>query len=78
MIVITVEMWPGGKKQGRYLLGTAIVSNIGGGTKARGDYQYGLALKTARVWRDGEIKNFPRSKRNVWYLLKEILKCLDG
>ena len=73
MIKIVITMQPGGSPEGEYLLGVAFISNEGTGTKARGDYHAAIALKRPKIWKEIDIVNFPRGRRNVWYLLKEIL-----
>jgi len=83
MIVITVELWPGGLEQHKELLGTGIIANDSTGTDTRGNYRYCFskrgetiaqllkkkAWKFGRAWKTGTVLNFPRKQLNAWDLL---------
>lgn len=80
MIKITIEVIPpvfSGKKV--KTIGRGIIINDGTGTHRRGNYKFGLGkIQNNYRWKTGEIKNFPRLSKNVWYLLKEVLdEALD-
>jgi hypothetical protein len=51
----------------------AQIYNDGSGTKTKGNYKY-LFLNEGKKWGEGEFKNFPRTKENVWDL---IYACLN-
>jgi hypothetical protein len=50
--------------------------NDGTGNLSLGNYCFNIFRKnsTRSVWKSGEIKNFQRKKKNVWYLLYLCLK----
>jgi hypothetical protein len=78
MIVIRLEMWPGGREENKYELGTGTITNVGTGTEERGQYRIQLLkcaryAKTAGVWKRGVVLNFPRQRLGPWDLL---LRCL--
>ena len=74
MIRITVELCPPlvtGRPE--KIIAWAVIVNDGSGTKKRGNYKVKLWLRKKSVWKEVEIKNFPRRSYNVWELLKRIL-----
>jgi len=74
MIRITVEIYPPlitGRS--RKTIAKALIVNDGSGTKKRGNYRAKLWLKRKSVWKEIEIKNFPRKSYNVWKLIKRML-----
>lgn len=73
MIDIKINMTPFGVKEFSKLLGAIHISNDGTGTLTKGNYKYKLVHK-GRVYRRGEIKEFPRQKKNVMWLLKMVLE----
>ncbi len=74
MIVVTVELWPGGSNVGRKTLGRCIIANDGTGEDYRGNYTFTLSGKRGGTLRDGEVKAFPRRRKDVWSLLMLCLK----
>lgn len=82
MIVVTVEVWPKGNEEKKYLLTRARVTNIGGNTKVA-NYQYVLekhkyAKSPEGVWKTGQIEDFPRQAKGMWDLLYHILRHAVG
>lgn len=83
MIVVTVEMWPGGDKSKRYLLGIATITNDATGTREIGNYDAtfsdqvnivkGGAMPENLLVHAGRVENFDRQRRNVWQLLNAAL-----
>lgn len=74
MIKITIELWPHGDKTKSKIIGTAWIHNTGTGDIKRGNYEAVIYTTRNRPWRTVDIVGFARKSRNVWYLLKEILK----
>lgn len=81
MIVVTVELHSAltGKVT---LLGKAIIANDGLGSDGVGHYDVMVGRKgasdlkkifTGSTGRIGRVENFPRKRRNVWYLLRRAL-----
>ena len=77
MIRIMVELCPFGEEIGKKPLGEGIIYNDLTGTKSSGNYKFALRDKNKRVWKSGTVKDFPRLKKNVWYLLMEVLKIIN-
>lgn len=81
MIKITVEMWPKGNEQGKYLLGEAIIRNVGSGSAASGDYE-AVLMKSAYlsrssstgVWKRTFVTAFPRQRLGPWDLIYQALR----
>lgn len=85
MIVVKVEMWPGGDESKRYELGRTYIYNDGGGTGKRGNYEVRVCRKGSFTpdarkivsgkgfTRTGRVDNWPRKSYNIWRL---ILRCL--
>lgn len=91
MIYVRVEMWPKGASERRYLLGEALVSNVGG-TESVADYKAVLSKKggfksgedsmacmdVKNVWKNAAVSGFQRSRRGFWQLLSEVLSSVCG
>lgn len=88
MIVIKLEMWPGGDESRMYELGRTYVFNNGAGTARRRNYEvrvcrknrngdYSLTSKQIvaghRCTRTARVDNWPSESYNIWRL---ILRCL--
>ena len=74
MIRITVELCPPlvtGRKE--KAIAKALIVNDGSGTKKRGNYKAKLWLRKKNVWKEVEVKNFPRKSYNVYELIKRVL-----
>ncbi len=81
MLVVSVHLWPGGNRDKSVLLATGVIINDATGTKEVGNYNIVLSKqKHYRVedhpqpWKQVEVKNFPRLRKNVWNLLYRALK----
>lgn len=85
MIVVTVELWPGGTGKPQHL-GTAVIANDGTGDAQHGNYKAALAGKgrgypsikqlvdrSHHVWRTAYVSNFPRKRLTAWDLLYRVL-----
>jgi hypothetical protein len=61
------------------LLGQAVISNDGTGTREIGNYEVRVGNWTSltktidRPWRQGEVKSWARLTSNVWCLVREAL-----
>lgn len=84
MIVIRIEMWPGGREEGKREIALAHIANIGGnGTVATYSCKF---LKSAeysarnagKVWRQGRVTDFNRKKLGPWDLLLRALVAVVG
>lgn len=80
MIVIRLEMWPGGREENKYALGTGTITNVGGSDE-RGQYRIQLQksaryAKTPGVWKRAVVINFPRLRLGPWdLLLRGLIAC---
>lgn len=84
MIVVNLEMWPGGDETKKRLIGRTYIYNCGG-TDERGNYQVRVCKKgkyepTRDIiagkgcTRTGEVFDYPRLSYNVWRLIIRALK----
>lgn len=74
MIVVKIELWPLGLKHARRELGRIVIANDSTGDKSVGNYDAVLTQsKTNRLWKHVRVQNFPRLRKNVYSLLKEVL-----
>lgn len=85
MIRITVEMVPWGNEKRAFIMAQGHIYNDGRGTVARGNYNAALSKVshfrtfTGRGWwKEGKIKDFPRTRLGVWDLLYRVLRELVG
>lgn len=74
MLVIKIELWPGGDEDLAQELHRGYIWNDATGTLDKGNYQAqflekGKKLKGKSIWKKGEIKNFPRKRLLAWDLL---------
>jgi len=78
MLRITIELIPQGDITKIKKLYTGYIVNDGTGTESKGNYKIILEDKRENEWKEEKINNFPRKRKNAWYLLYEGLKkCLD-
>lgn len=80
MIVVTVELWPGGNKKLAEHLGTARIWNDCTGTKTMGNYQAVLSKRGMpdSTWKGGSVQGFPRKRLLAWDLLYRVLCDIVG
>jgi len=75
VIRVTVELVPRGDEKRARILCRGIIANDGSGTLRRGNYRFALSQQgrlTTKA-REGEVNDFPRLSKNVWWLLREVL-----
>lgn len=74
MIVVNIELWPLGQKRARRELGRIVIANDSTGDNSVGNYDAVLTQsKTNRLWKHVRVQNFPRLRKNVYHLLREVL-----
>ena len=85
MIVVKLEMWPGGNPAKAREIGRTYINNVGG-TEKRGDYDVRVCRKGhvdhhVKVFREGKgivrrghVSNYPRLSYNVWRLIIRALR----
>ena len=80
MIVIKIEMWPKGDEKLKRSLGKAIICNDGKGTLTKGNYKCIFYKKgrSGKVYKETNVKLFPRKRLLVWDLLYRCLKNIVG
>lgn len=86
MIVIKLEMWPGGDEARKYDLGRAFIWNDGRvADPRRGDYGVAIqrrgytgswvdVVRGQKAQRRGEVKDYPRLAYPVWRLIIRALR----
>ena len=78
MLVVRIELWPGGCEDRKRTLATGTITNLGTGSKTRGNYFADLRDAAGRLWRHGTVTNFPRKRLLAWDLLHRVLRNLLG
>ena len=78
MLVIRIELWPGGCEARKRTLATGTITNLGTGSQTRGNYFADLRDAAGRPWRHGPVTDFPRKRLLAWDLLYRTLKNLVG
>lgn len=79
MIKVTMELIPLGVGPSEHL-GTATITNIGTGTKTKGNYVVRLSRKgqPESEWKSGHVNNFNRKEQLGWDLLLLALEACIG
>lgn len=72
MIVVKVEMWPGGDKSRKRSLGSMSIANVSGNDKLA-NYIYELYGAKGITMNSGNIMHYPRKRLHVFNLLYRIL-----
>lgn len=78
MIIVTVELCPGGNKEQSKTIGRMDIINTCTGSVERGNYKVRLWRRCLkRVLYEGEVLDYPRLSYTVWELVKRALKVLS-
>lgn len=80
MVVVKIELWPGGNELAKRSLGFAEITKQSGSTKLVGNYSVKLfeAGKQRRLWKTGVVEGFPRKRLGGWCLLYIALRNIIG
>ena len=80
MIVVTVEVWPGGDASKAEHVGTAEIDNDTTGTLTVGNYNVvvGKSAYFKCPWKRGRVEGFPRRRLGPWDLLYRALRATVG
>lgn len=72
MIVIKVELWPGGAKARAREIRRMFIANDGTGHQKRGNYSIAIFRRGSKVkvQRRGRVENYPREAYSVWRLVR--------
>ncbi len=77
MLRVSVELWPGGQKQGSTLLAVADIERTRSGV--RSDYSVELFEDVVHRRWSGAVENYPRWSASVWDLVaRSITSALSG
>ena len=77
MIVVRVELWPGGNEVGKTLLGSMGIANDGSGDASKSNYQFAITGRGGKhhVGKGfGTIKGWARNRHHPWKLVKRVLE----
>lgn len=69
MVVVKVELWPGGYEENKREIGRMTITNTGEGTSERGNYD----VKVKHSGKTGSVKNYARKRDSVWVLVARAL-----
>jgi hypothetical protein len=78
MIVITVELWPKGKKAKAKEIARMRITNDGTSKDSKiGNYKIKVMRGGTKstVQREAEVKNYPRNAYSVWKLVKRAIQA---
>ena len=85
MIVVRIELWPGGHEVNKREIGAVVIANTGTGGARDGNYAATLAargqravpVRARRPWRWGAVLDFPRKRLGPYdLLLRALLVCV--
>lgn len=77
MLIVTVELHSAITGE-ITTLATGKIVNTGAGTPTRGHYRVELRDAVGRLWKTGNIQDFPRKRLLAWDLLYRALEELVG
>ncbi len=82
MVVVKIELWPGGDQSKARTLGMAMITNDGSGDVATGSYDVELShsgryFGRPGCWRRGEVKNHDR-QLSPYHLVLSALRAALG
>jgi len=80
MLVVKIELWPGGDERRARELGRLHITNDGGSSSdRRGNYVAHLMRRGTQktVQRTAEVLDYPRLSYPVWKLVRKVLEALD-
>ena len=77
MIIVKIELHPGGDHSKAREIGRLKIANIGG-TSARGNYAASLFDAAKKLYRLVEVTNFPRNRLLAFDLLYRVLLAAVG
>lgn len=77
MVVIKVELWPGGDATRAKKLGEAHIWNKSN-LAPISNYGFSIFDKAGRQFRRGDVKGFPRNRLLAWDLLFRVLRAAFG
>lgn len=75
MLVIKIELWPGGDQKRAKTIGIGKIGNDATGDCSTGNYNATLFSEDKTLWKKGRVEGFPR-KLTAWDLLYRVLKNL--
>ena len=80
MLVIKVELWPGGEEEASQTVGIMQIVNDESGSYGKGNYDTRI-LKWEKInesWKEGHGEGFPRAKLGHWDLVYRALGSMIG
>lgn len=79
MLVVKIELWPGGVEEEAQPLGMMQIINDGTGSYGRGNYDTRiLKWDSTGSWKEGRVEGFPRAKFSPWDLAFRALRSMIG
>jgi len=76
MLRVTIEVVHHGDESHSETIATGKIVNDGTGTLNKGNYRVELYDRAGRLWRFGEVRDFPRRRLLAWDLLHRALTKL--
>lgn len=81
MVVVKIELWPGGYESHKKEIGRMTLTNRGDSDNPkRGNYDVRIMRRGSEktVQREGEVLNYPRQAYSVWKLISRALASALG
>lgn len=80
MLVVRVELWPGGVEEAAEVIDIMQIINDGTGSYGQGNYDVRIIKRDSNdTWKEGKVKAFPRARFNTsWDLVYRALKSMIG
>ena len=80
MLVVRIELWPGGDESRKRILGLAHIINDGTGDENTGNYVVRLFRwgSDGRIWKSAQLFGFKRKRLGPWDLLLSALNATIG
>lgn len=80
MLVVKIELWPGGVEEEAQTVGLMQIINDDSGSYGQGNYDARILQwqRSNKSWKEGRVEAFPRAKLSHWDLVYRALKSMVG
>ena len=79
MLVIKIELWPGGVEEAAELIDVMQIINDGTGSYGQGNYDARIVKRgTNETWKECRVEGFPRARLQLWDLVFRALRSMIG
>ena len=80
MLIVKVELWPGGVEEAAEVIDIMQIINDGTGSYGQGNYDVRIIKRdSSNTWKSGRVEGFPRARFNTsWDLVYRALNSMIG